>query len=118
MSVQRLRIQKHLFIWALSLSLLLFSCDKYKKNEVPGPNQVWMEGNKFVPEMMKIDSGESVTWTNKDNTSHTVTSKAGLFSSGLIGPGETFNLEFADLGEFAYICTIHEGMEARVVVIP
>ena len=40
----------------------------------PGANEVWMQGVAFNPSSKTIAVGTTITWTNKDNTTHTVTS--------------------------------------------
>jgi plastocyanin len=106
-----------LILITLILVLGFYTCDKDDDNDGPGPNEVWIENNTFIPEQLTVDSGTTVKWTNKDNVSHTVTSTTQIFNSGTIGPGGTFQYTFNNLNEFPYICTIHTGMEGSVLVL-
>ncbi|MGH2639534.1 MAG: hypothetical protein ACRDF4_09685, partial [Rhabdochlamydiaceae bacterium] len=38
-----------------------------------------------------VKAGTTITWVNKDNTDHTVTSNTGLFDSGIIPVGKSFS---------------------------
>lgn len=91
--------------------------------DTQGPNDVWMEGSSFNVGNLEIEAGATVTWTNKSNINHTVTSgnrgdaDAGeLFDSGSIAPGGTFTHTFEDAGSYAYFCAFHSGMDAEVTV--
>lgn len=96
-------------------------------NEEPvenqGANEVWMEGLTFNVSNLEIEAGTTVTWTNKSDVDHTVTSgtrgdaNAGeLFDSGTIAPGGVFSFTFEEAGNFSYFCDFHSGMDAEVTV--
>ena len=70
----------------------------------------------FAPNPLDITVGTTVTWTNTDATSHTSTSNAAGWDSGIIGPGKTFSFAFQNAGTFAYHCAIHPGMVGTVTV--
>jgi plastocyanin len=57
------------------------------------------------------------TWTNEDSIQHTVTSdEEGLFDTGPISPGDTFENAFDTPGEYGYHCAIHSFMTGVVMV--
>jgi len=71
----------------------------------------------FVPQFISMPIESTVSWTNDDSIQHTITSdEEGLFVSGPISPGETFDNTFDTLGEFGYHCSIHPWMTGRVMV--
>jgi len=75
----------------------------------------------YVPAVISIVAGASVSWLNDDSAFHSVTSGAygaptGLFDSGYMDPGEVFSHSFDEPGEYAYYCTLHEWMHGRVIV--
>ena len=82
----------------------------------------------FSPNPLKIKVGNTITWINKDNTIHTVTSgtpnspDAGqLFDSGLtslITPSKSFSHKFTNPGEFSYFCRLHPNMVGTIEVEP
>jgi plastocyanin len=76
---------------------------------------------RFQPEPIEIDAGTTVTWTNRDNILHTVTSGAagksdGRFDEQLDGSGATGSVAFDDPGRYEYFCSRHAGMQGVVVV--
>ena len=71
----------------------------------------------FVPQFISMPIESTVSWTNDDSIQHTITSdEQGLFVSGPISPGETFDNTFDTPGEFGYHCSIHPWMTGRVMV--
>jgi plastocyanin len=94
------------------------------------PNASTMADKAFAPNPLNAKVGDTVTWTNKDTTFHTVTSGTGpsdtthgkAFDSGLSGPtalttqGKTFSHKFMTAGEFPYYCQLHPTMVGKVVV--
>ena len=80
----------------------------------------------YSPNPLKIKIGSTVTWLNKDNTIHTVSSgkpnspEAGqLFDSGLtslITPSKSFSHKFTEAGEFSYFCRLHPNMVGTIEV--
>jgi plastocyanin len=82
----------------------------------PGLNEVFIQGMAFNPATITVTAGTTITWTNKDGYTHTVTSDTNLFNSGNIGSNETFTYTFATAGTYPYHCSIHASMTAKVVV--
>jgi nitrite reductase (NO-forming) len=93
------------------------------------PNASTMKDKAFAPNPINAKVGDTITWTNKDTTFHTVTSGTGTSdtakgkefdsSPGLktfIQPSQSFSHKFMTAGEFAYFCQIHPTMVGKVVV--
>ena len=57
-----------------------------------------------------------MTWTNRDELLHTVSSVDDIFDSGFLDPGETWSYTFTEEGEFEYLCLPHPWMRAKVIV--
>jgi plastocyanin len=77
----------------------------------------------YIPPEITVPSGTTVTWTNKDNTIHTVTEgspgstgSTPAFDSSLIAPSQTWDNTFDTAGEFNYYCTLHPFMTGKVTV--
>lgn len=71
----------------------------------------------FNPVVTTVRAGTTITWTNNDAVSHTVTSDNSAFiGSSTLAPGQTFSATFNTLGTFTYHCAIHPGMIGTVVV--
>ena len=73
-------------------------------------------GNRaYAPDDLTVDVGTTVTWTNTDSVSHTSTSNAPGWNSGIVPPNGQFSFTFQTAGTFPYHCAIHPGMVGRVV---
>ena len=79
-------------------------------------NSVTMANFAFSPATLNVPVGTTVTWTNNDGTTHTVTSDTGVFNSGDISPNATFSYTFNNTGTFTYHCSIHPYMQGTVIV--
>jgi plastocyanin len=72
----------------------------------------------FSPTTQYVNVGATVTWTNGTDVTHTVTSDSGgELDSGDVADAATFDHTFAAEGTFAYHCTVHPYMKAKVVVL-
>ena len=81
---------------------------------VKGVTTVEAKDLKFLPPAIEVAPGTEVTWRFDDGSvPHDV--KGGGFASEIQSRG-TFSHRFAQAGEFRYKCTLHAGMEGRVVV--
>ena len=77
----------------------------------------------FQPARLSVQVGTTVTWTNEEDSLHTVTAgapddRSGLFDSGEFDTGKTFEFTFPDTGTYTYFCDRHEFMRGEVVVTP
>jgi plastocyanin len=77
---------------------------------------VEISGFAFVPSTLTVSVGTTVTWTNKDSVSHTVTSDDNLFDSGTLPTGATFDHTFDQKGTFEYHCSFHPYMTGKIIV--
>lgn len=83
---------------------------------VSGQASVNMSGLAFIPQTLRVTAGTTVTWTNNDSSTHTVTSNTGLFESGNMAKGATFSQTFNQKGTFDYYCKIHPSMIGKIIV--
>lgn len=61
----------------------------------------------------------TVTWTNNDTVTHTVTESSGTpaFDSGNVAPGQTYNFSFSvTVKTYTYHCSIHPYMTGTITV--
>ena len=73
-------------------------------------HKVMMEGNRFVPEVLTVKSGDTIVWVNRDVVAHTATSAAAKFDSGFIDVGKSWKQTVRTKGDFSYVCTFHPMM--------
>ena len=128
-SVQRLSVYS--LLWVLCILRLISSILSMIFCSNSDKSLIWFDrwiGYEYIDWSTKF--GDTVTWTNKDTTFHTVTSGTGpsdtthgkAFDSGLSGPtalttqGKTFSHKFMTAGEFPYFCQLHPTMIGKVVV--
>ena len=79
-------------------------------------NLITIDGFAFAPSSMTVNTGSTVTWTNRDEEPHTVVANDGSFRSPGMGTGATFSHTFSTAGTFDYVCSIHPMMHGTVVV--
>ena len=80
--------------------------------------QANITGYKFDPEVITVAVGTTVTWTNKDEVPHTVTSSDKRFkSSGALDQGDSYSFTFTTPGTYPYYCTVHPFMTGKVIVL-
>ena len=72
---------------------------------------------KYSPANVTVQAGSKVVWTNNSDAPHTVTADDSTFDSGSFNENGTFEQTFSTPGEFAYHCTIHSYMQAKVTVV-
>ncbi len=72
----------------------------------------------YTPQSFTVKVGGSVTWVNRDATTHTVTDNNKAFDSGNIASGATYKYTFTTAGTYQYYCTIHPFMKGTIVVTP
>jgi plastocyanin len=101
-----------LFFLLIVFSIVIYSCKKQDKGN-PGPNEVWLEYKAFNPTQLAVDSGATVTFTNKDNADHSVTSNSGIFDSGKIKSGNSFTHTFTETGTYYYYCNYHSSSSSE-----
>ncbi len=81
--------------------------DEFAESESPADYSV---------NVLEVQVGDTVTWTNDDEMMHSVTAVDGQFDSGLFDSGETFSYTFTEPGEYEYYCLPHPWMRAKVIV--
>jgi len=111
---------------ALMASIMFLNCSKSSLMEddtlvtanasTNDSRTVYMKDSKFSKPNLIIIAGETVTWVNNDNISHTVTSDDDRFHSGIMQPGATFRYTFNEIADYRYRCIDHPAMTGIVEV--
>jgi plastocyanin len=76
----------------------------------------------FSPQVVYVAQGDTVRWVNSSSATHTASSGItpatldGLWDSGFLGPGGSFQFRFDNSGSFRYFCQIHNRMTGLVRV--
>jgi plastocyanin len=70
---------------------------------------------RFDPKTIEIKAGETVTWTNNDNFTHTI--KVDGQDDHKVGRGDSVSIRFDRAGSYHYVCTLHShDMDGTVIV--
>ena len=81
------------------------------------PNTVGMKNLRFAPDRLTVAVGETVTWRNDESLDHNVVARTGAsFRSRAFGRGGTYTFTPEAPGTIDYVCTLHPGMDGRIVV--
>ena len=75
-----------------------------------------LRDNRFVPTVISVKAGETITWVNAGTVQHNVVFRRNGPSSVYLKPGETYALSLPTTGVFDYACSLHSGMVGRVIV--
>jgi hypothetical protein len=84
----------------------------------PGSVTVSFDGSAFVPMMVAVRAGGSVTWRNDDTRIHSVAAADGSWSSGDLLPGATFSQTFTTPGRFPFSSPDHPRLRGVVFAEP
>jgi len=64
-----------------------------------------------------IGTNNTVTWTNQDSTTHTVTATDNSFNSGDIKAGASWTYTFTTPGNYTYYCIYHSAWMKGTVIV-
>jgi plastocyanin len=71
----------------------------------------------FGPTILRVATGETITFVNRDRTTHTVLGANGAWGSyDALKHGGEATYGFSEAGVYPYVCTWHVGMVGAVVV--
>jgi plastocyanin len=85
----------------------------------PAPNSamtVDIHDHAFSPAQLNVAPGTTVTFVNNDIEPHTATADNGLFDTGVLEPGYSFDVFFEGSGTVTYHCELHPDMQGSIVV--
>lgn len=80
-------------------------------------HQIRISSFAFMPATIQVAVGAEISWTNRDDIPHTVTSDDGAsFASAVLDTDDTFQQRFTKPGTYSYHCALHPFMTAKVIV--
>ncbi len=82
----------------------------------PVIHTVTIESMQFTPQVLEVQRGDTIVWINKDAFPHDATSSGKQIKSPVIAPDARWQFVARRKGSFAYICTQHPMMKARIIV--
>ena len=66
---------------------------------------------------IEIVVNSTVTWINKDSSSHTATSFDSKFDSGYLSESQQYTFKFISAGIYRYRCSLHGTMRGTITVL-
>lgn len=73
-------------------------------------------GSTFSPKSTTITEGDTVTWVNKDNTTHQVLADKGQFVSPILRTNQKYSFTFNAAGTYTYKDELHPKLTGTIVV--
>jgi len=70
----------------------------------------------FIPQIVTVAPGTTVTWTNVDEDPHTATANDRAFHSPALDTDGTYSFTFTKAGDYAYFCMLHPHMTGKIIV--
>ena len=77
---------------------------------------VTIQNGTFNPSTMNVTVGTTVMWINKENATQNVVSDSGLFGSGNLTNGKSYNYTFNQTGTYPYHSSINPSMTGTIIV--
>lgn len=112
-----MRLRRSLVALAASAALAAAGCGGADEEAEPvAATEVQMvKSYRFEPKVIEIGAGETVTWTNEDNFTHTVQVEGQ--EDHQVEPGQSVEIPFDEPGTYDYVCTLHRrDMDGTVIV--
>src|SRR5215469_4207609 len=103
---------------AVILMVAALSLPVTSKADDVGTNavEVKIDNFNFTPPVLIVSAGTKVTWVNKDDVPHTITSDDKLFGSRAMDTDDKFSFTFQTPGTYSYYCSVHPKMTGKVIV--
>jgi plastocyanin len=79
-------------------------------------NTVTIQNNTFNPATLYVQTNSTITWINKDSVTHRVVSNSGLFDSGNLTTGMSYNYTFNKAGSYPYHDLMNPSITGTIVV--
>lgn len=82
----------------------------------PASSEIKIDNFSFVPAVVKVAVGTTVTWVNHDDIPHTAVSTEKVFKSKVLDTDDKYSFTFTKAGTYPYFCSLHPKMTGQVVV--
>ena len=99
-----------------AVALFAAGCGSSESSEPVATTEVEMvRSYRFDPKVIEIQAGQTVTWANEDNFTHTV--QVDGQEDHKVGKDESVSITFDTPGTYGYVCTLHRrDMDGEVIV--
>jgi plastocyanin len=108
-------------LWLLGVLIaacVIVSCYKSKSsyNSNTTTSKISITSSGYSPASLTVTNGSTVTWTNSDNMTHTVTTTEGSINSGDIAPGSSYSKTFTIADTYTYHDMHNTNMTGVLIV--
>jgi plastocyanin len=109
-------MRKYLLSVVAAAAVFTAGCGGSGTSEPVAATEVEMvKSYSFDPKVIEIEAGDTVTWTNEDNFTHTV--QVDGQEDHKVEQGESVEITFDEPGTYDYVCTLHsQDMDGTVIV--
>jgi len=111
------------FVFAISLARSSFARHEEEIKQTTAlqinqteKDQINIVNFSFTPPTLTIPIGTKVTWVNHDDEPHIVRNTDKRFVSPVLDTDDKFSYTFTTPGTYAYYCSIHPVMTAKIIV--
>jgi plastocyanin len=109
-------VSRWLVLAALAAGAFATGCGGAEESAPVATTEVTMvKSYRFEPETIEIQAGQTVTWTNEDNFTHTVEVEGREDLEA--GRGESVSVTFDEPGTYDYVCTLHRRDMSGTVIV-
>src|ERR1700739_4576560 len=81
-------------------------------------SKITVDNFTFVPPVLHVKTGSTITWTNHDDIPHSIVCPALSVRSHPMDTNDSFSFTFTQAGTFTYLCGLHPFMHGQVEVAP
>jgi plastocyanin len=99
-----------LLLWAVAVPLVVAASASATAVRVA------IDEHGFSPATVKLQAGDSITWTNKDDKKHRAVCKACPFTSQVLGEGDSYSYVFLKVGTFTVADPLNGNKKLTVKV--
>ena len=80
--------------------------------------KIEIKNRKYSPSKLTIKAGQTVVWTNRDDSDHTIVADDGSFGTeeNDLSRGESYRFTFSKAGKFRYRCKYHPREKGEILV--
>ena len=100
----------------LAATIVAAGCGGTKTSAPVATTQVQMvKSYRFDPSSIRVKAGDTVTWTNNDNFTHTVQFDGQ--PDHKVERGKSISIRFSQPGSYHYVCSLHSRDMSGTVVV-
>ena len=105
-----------LVVMTLFVSQLAGAAESPADAKDSGVKKIEIKDKKYSSAKITIKVGQTVVWTNRDDSDHAIVAEDGSFGSDDLSRGESYKFTFKKKGKFKYHCKYHPREKGEIIV--